>query len=108
MSSLYEGFALSVLEAMAMGMPALLTDIASFKEQCDDTASYYKLNSKNDFILQLLSLKNNRQQLTFLGRNCRKRALENYTLQKHMAGLKAIYYKALAEAQPDFKLSLAK
>lgn len=108
MSSLYEGFALSVLEAMAMGMPVMLTDISSFKEQCDDTAAYYKLNNKSDFMMQLLALKNNRQQLTFLGRNCRKRALENYTLQKHMTGLKTIYYNTLAEAQPVLKLSFAK
>lgn len=108
MSSLYEGFALSVLEAMALGIPTLLTDIPSFKEQCDDTAAYYKLNSTTDFISQLQSLKNNRQQLTFLGRNSRKRALDNYTLQKHMDGLKAIYSSVLAEMQPVLKLSFAK
>lgn len=108
MSSLYEGFALSVLEAMALGIPTLLTDIPSFKEQCDDTAAYYKLNCKNDFIMQLLSLKNNRQQLTFLGRNSRQRALDNFTLPKHMAGLKAVYSNALAETQPALKLSFAK
>lgn len=109
MSSLYEGFALSVLEAMALGMPTLLTDIASFKEQCDDTAAYYKLGNKNDFLIQLHSLKNNRQQLAFLSRNCRKRALENYTLQKHLQGLKAIYSDALTEAQqPALALSFAK
>lgn len=108
MSSLCEGFALSVLEAMASGIPVLLTDIPSFKEQCSDTAAYYKTNCTNDFIIQLLSLKNNRQQLTFLGRNCRTRALENFTLQKHMAGLKNIYSNALAEMQPVLKLSFAK
>jgi len=108
MSSLYEGFALSVLEAMALGIPTLLTDIPSFKEQCGDTAAYYKLNCTHDFIMQLLSLKNNQQQLTFLGRNCRKRALDNFTLQKHMAGLKAIYSNTLAEIQPAVKLSFAK
>lgn len=108
MSSLYEGFALSVLEAMALGIPTLLTNIASFKEQCDDTAAYYKLNCKNDFVMQLLALKNNRQQLTFLGRNSRKRALDNFTLQQHIAGLKSIYSNALAEAMPALKLRLAK
>ncbi|MBL0357656.1 MAG: glycosyltransferase [Chitinophagaceae bacterium] len=108
MSSLYEGFALSVLEAMALGMPTLLTDIASFKEQCDDTAAYYKLGSKNDFVIQLLALKNNRQQLAFLSRNCRKRALENYTLQKHLQGLKTIYSDTLTERQPALALSFAK
>ena len=34
MSSGFEGFSLSVLEAMAMRMPLLLSDIPSFKEQC--------------------------------------------------------------------------
>jgi len=100
MSSLYEGFALSVLEAMAMGMPSLLSDISSFKEQCEDTAAYYKLNDEKDFIMQLLSLKNNRQQLTFLARNSRKRALCNYTLQQHLQGLKSIYSNALCGQQP--------
>ena len=108
MSSVYEGFSLSVLEAMALGVPTLLTDIPSFKEQCDDTAVYYKLNCKSDFIMQLLSLKSNRQQLVFLGRNCRTRAIENYTLPKHIAGLKSIYSSTLAEAQPVLKLSFAK
>ncbi len=41
MSSTYEGFSLAVLEAMAMGMPLMLSDIPSFREQCEDTAIYY-------------------------------------------------------------------
>jgi glycosyltransferase involved in cell wall biosynthesis len=108
MSSLYEGFALSVLEAMALGMPALLSDISSFKEQCEDTATYYKLNDSNDFISRLQALKNNEQQLQFLGIASKKRVLENYTLQKHMQGLKNIYRDALAELQPALALGFAK
>jgi len=91
MSSLYEGFAISVLEAMALGMPTLLTDISSFKEQCEGTSSFYKLNCKEDFIMKLLTLKNNRQQLKLLGQKSRKRVLDYFTLEKHMAGLKSIY-----------------
>ena len=41
MPSLYEGFSLAVLEAMAMGMPRMLSNAASFKEQCEDTAVYF-------------------------------------------------------------------
>ena len=39
MSSTFEGFSLGVLEAMAMRMPLLLSNIASFKEQCEDTVA---------------------------------------------------------------------
>lgn len=108
MSSLYEGFALSVLEAMALGIPTLLSDIPSFREQCENTARYYKLNCKTDFITQLRFLKNNQEALETLSRNCKQRALQNFTLQKHMACLKSIYSNALAELQPSIKLSLAK
>ncbi|MEI9956310.1 MAG: glycosyltransferase [Ferruginibacter sp.] len=41
MSSEFEGFSISVLEAMAMQMPLLLSEISSFKEQCDDTANIF-------------------------------------------------------------------
>lgn len=108
MSSLYEGFALSVLEAMALAIPTLLTGIASFKEQCEDTAAYYTLHDKDDFICKLLALKNNPQQLQFLSIACKKRVLENYTLQKHMSGLKAIYRNALPGFQLSTALSFAK
>jgi len=96
MSSSYEGLAVSVLEAMAIGMPILLTDIMSFKEQCDDTADYYELDNKHDFISKLFSLKNNRQRLQALSTACKKRVQENYTLQKHLESLTAIYHKELA------------
>lgn len=100
MSSLYEGFALSVLEAMALGMPMLLADIVSFKEQCRDTAAYFRLNDTKDFTKQLFELKNNPLQLQSLSIACKQRVLKNYTLQKHMDGLTTIYKDALSEMQP--------
>ncbi len=105
MSSLYEGFALSVLEAMALGMPLLLSNINSFKEQCDDTASYYNLNDLDDFSSRLLALKNNRQELQFLSMAGKQRVLQNFTLPKHIHQLKEIYTTAL---QPQLPLSFAK
>ena len=91
MSSLYEGFAISVLEAMSLGMPTLLSDISSFKEQCEGTSTFYELNSKEDFIMKLLALKNNRTQLKLIGQQNRKRVIDYFTLEKHIAGLKSIY-----------------
>jgi len=93
MSSSYEGFSLSVLEAMALGMPLLLTDIKSFREQCDDTAVYY--NDTKSFVSKLLDLKHNVQYRKTLGALAKKRVLENYTLEKHMAQLKMIYAESL-------------
>lgn len=108
MSSLYEGFSLSVLEAMAMGMPTLLSDISSFKEQCADTATYFRLNDRQDFVSRLLALKNNRQQLQFLGNTCKQRVLEHFTLRKHMLGLRALYSRHLPESLPAAVLSFSR
>ncbi|MGC8001405.1 glycosyltransferase, partial [Salmonella enterica] len=36
MSSFYEGFSIGVLEAMAMKIPLVLSDIPSFREQCEN------------------------------------------------------------------------
>ena len=49
MSSIYEGFSVSVLEAMSLGMPLLLSDIASFREQCEGTAVYFNLKDNDYF-----------------------------------------------------------
>ena len=94
MSSIYEGFSISVLEAMALGMPLLLSDIASFREQCEDTAVYFNLKDSNDFITKLLALINDRQQREILGNAAKQRLVQNFTIDKHMQQLKQIYTSA--------------
>lgn len=95
MSSLYEGFALGVLEAMAMGMPLLLTDIPSFQEQCEETACYFEQGNVADFITQLQQLRNNETLLHALGKAAKERVLNRYTFPHHLVQLRAIYQQAL-------------
>jgi glycosyltransferase involved in cell wall biosynthesis len=95
MSSSYEGFSLSVLEAMALGMPLMLSDITSFREQCCDTALYYDLSSTKDFVNKLLTLRNQPRQMETMGNAAKKRVLENYTLNKHIQQLRTIYAETL-------------
>jgi L-malate glycosyltransferase len=96
MSSTYEGFSLAVLEAMAMGMPLLLSDIASFKEQCEDTAVYFNLDDPQDFAAKLQQLAAGKDTLLQLAERSKQRALGNFTLQHHMQGLRSIYLEALS------------
>ena len=95
MSSTFEGFSLSVLEAMAMQMPLLLSDIRSFKEQCADTAVYFDLNNQEDFVSKLKSLAVDKEKLNCMGRRGKDRVHENYTLERHMDGLRKIYLEVL-------------
>ena len=91
MTSKFEGFSLSVLEAMASKVPLLLSDIPSFKEQAEDCATYFNLNDINHFIKKLNYLvkhKNERIEKAEMGY---KRVINNFTLGYHMTELRNIY-----------------
>jgi L-malate glycosyltransferase len=96
MASSFEGFSLSVLEAMAMGMPLLLSNIPSFKEQCEDTATYFSLTDENDLPEKLLAFsEKNREELAKIGERAKQRAVQQFTLPQHIDGLRKIYTEAL-------------
>ena len=54
--SLYEGFGLPPLEAMAAGIPVLASDAASIPEVCREDAVYFDPHSVNDIQLALESV----------------------------------------------------
>ncbi len=91
MSSTFEGFSLSVLEAMAMQMPILLSDIKSFREQCEETAEYFDLNDVNDLVTKIKNLSSNKNKLLEMGRQAKDRVTNNFMLNTHMQGLRNIY-----------------
>lgn len=97
MSSTYEGFSLGVLEAMAMQMPLLLSDIISFKEQCEDNAWYFSLADVQDAARQIVSLsETDKTILKEKAEAGRQRAISNFTLPHHISGLRKIYDEALS------------
>jgi glycosyltransferase involved in cell wall biosynthesis len=96
MSSTYEGFSLGILEAMAMRMPLLISDIASFKEQCEDNAWYFSLADVQDAARQIVSLSTADKNILFeKAEGGRQRAINNFTLTQHISGLRKIYDDAL-------------
>ncbi len=95
-SSHYEGFSLAVLEAMAMKLPLLLSDIKSFREQCEDTVVYFDVNESEDFISKLKAVIASPEKRNLLSEKAQKRVLENFTLPRHVSKLKEIYAETLA------------
>lgn len=97
MSSSFEGFSLSVLEAMAMGMPLLLSDIPSFREQAEGIAGFFPLNDPDQLVKQLVAFSQKpAAELKAMGERARQKAVNEFTLEKHMEGLRAIYAETLA------------
>ena len=60
MSSTNEGFPLSVFEAMAAGVPVMLTDIPPLIEIVNDNALYFKLDDAEKAAQQIISICQNR------------------------------------------------
>lgn len=95
MPSEFEGFSLSILEAMAMEIPMLISDIPSFREQCADTAVFFDLKNTDDFISKLKQLAADKHLRDTLVMEAKQRVLSNFTLEHHMAGLRKIYSDTL-------------
>lgn len=96
MSSSFEGFSLSVLEAMAMGMPLLLSDIPSFREQAEGVAAFFPLNDAGQLVKKLQELAAMpATERKAMGERARQKAVAEFTLEKHMEGLRKIYADAL-------------
>lgn len=97
MSSTYEGFSLGVLEAMAMRKPLLLSDISSFREQCEDNAWYFSLADEQDAADKIVALSIlDKNELFARAEAGRQRVINNFTLAKHISGLREIYKEAFA------------
>lgn len=95
MSSHFEGFSLAVLEGMACCLPLLLSDITSFREQCADTAWYFRENDEADLVAQLtrfIADESKRRQLAHSGY---ERCHTFFTLDQHLQTLRRIYKQYL-------------
>ena len=95
MSSTFEGFSLGVLETMAAKVPLLLSDIVSFREQCEETATYFNLEDVNDFVTKVRLLSKDDALRTKMSEGAYKRVTQYFTLQHHMNELRRIYTDTL-------------
>lgn len=103
-SSLYEGLSLSVLEAMSVGIPLLLSDIPSFREQCGDAAIFYQLNNPNDFIEKLKLALSNPILLRDNVQKCQERVEDLFKFENYIHQLKILYSKSVEHSKTKKKV----
>ncbi len=93
MASLYEGFGIAMIEAMAVGLPVLVSDIPVFREVAGDAAFYFSLQNEKDFAerikeLQLLKQEGN---LALCGEKCREQAKAVASKSIYLEKIRSIY-----------------
>lgn len=95
MPSLYEGFGIAVIEAMASGLPLLLSDLAVFHEVTFDNALFFDARAPMSFVNLVKDLFEMKYDLNQLSEKGKKIAILNYTKEIYLNNLFAIYDKTI-------------
>ena len=94
--SLYEGFGLPPLEAMACGCPVVCSNTASLPEVCGEAADYFDPTSEEEMAAKIAYLLGNEDRREELGRTGVAKAAE-YSWERMAEETSAIYQRALEE-----------
>jgi len=95
--SLYEGFGLALVEAMARGLVPVLSDIPVHREVAGDCAFYVSLTSPKELSDMLKMILNNKEEYLRRKDECRQRAKEITSKEKYQEGLRDIYDRLLKQ-----------
>ncbi len=92
-SSLREGSPISLIEAMMMGVPTVLSDIAALREVSRDGefAVLFRPGDADDLASRLIQLADNREQRSRLASAAKQWALRRFSVETHIANLLKLY-----------------
>jgi glycosyltransferase involved in cell wall biosynthesis len=98
LSSRWEGSPISAMEAMMLGVPAVLSDIAPLKEVSGngEFALLFSTGDADDLASKLIQLVGDREDRTRLGVLGKRWALKQYSIETHIANLLKLYSALLS------------
>ena len=97
MSSTLEGFGIAVVEAMASGLPLLLSDLPVLREVTFGNALFFDIRNPKSFANLIQEVFEAKYNLNILSAEGIKIAKQNYTKEIYLENLSAIYDNVLRE-----------
>jgi glycosyltransferase involved in cell wall biosynthesis len=93
LSSEREGSPISVIEAMMMGIPTVLSDIAALREVSNNAvcAELFRTGDDEDLATKLITLAEKAEYRARLGAQAKQWATENFSIGNHIAKLIGLY-----------------
>lgn len=91
MCSLYEGFSLGLMEAMASGLPPVVSDIPVLREAGGDVAVYLDLKDPDDLVRKMEKILSAKEQLPKLSEAAWQRAKAMASKEEFFAKLLSLY-----------------
>jgi glycosyltransferase involved in cell wall biosynthesis len=95
MPSLYEGFGIAAAEAMAAGLPMLLSDLAVLREVAQGEARFFDPADPASFAARVREILAGRVDLVRLSTEGRRIAAENYRRPAYVERLRGIYAEVM-------------
>jgi glycosyltransferase involved in cell wall biosynthesis len=92
-----EGFCVAVAEAMAIGLPVIVSDIPVFHEVVGDKGLFVDQNSTGEIESAIRTFCSDKELLKETGDKLRERALDRFTLENTAKGYGNVYQQTLNE-----------
>lgn len=99
-TSNFEGFGLSAVELLALGLPVVCTNVGGLKEIVTEDCGL-RCNNVSDFVIELHKLLNDKKYYKYKSNNARKQAINFSNVDKYKKQIIAIYTQALSKVGRD-------
>ncbi len=99
MASVFEGQPLSLLEAMASGLPAILSDIPVLREVTASNAVFFDLKHTDDLVQKVTAIANHQFDLDPYAEANFRRIKQIASKDMYMSRLSNLYYTAVVQKQ---------
>ncbi len=93
--SIYEGFGISVAEAMATGLPLLLSDLNVLREISHNNAVFFDPYNEKDLADKIRRFKNGEYDATTMERKGKEISKANYSKKEYVEKLLNIYSECI-------------